>query len=146
MLDVVFLHHLRRQAVDGILYPRFFRINEDGLTSSESVLAYLVHARVDPLALRLAFSVELSLCTHPLQRAKRSDSGHFEDGKRNKGVILSAVDRLDDLVFRCVEVLLGRFSFNRIVEDRADPGCSKFLYCGFTLFDRLAAAKLLKDG
>ena len=144
-LQIVFLHHLGRHTVDGVLYPGVFGINKHRLADRISALADLVDAIVNPLTFRLALCVQSFFCTQSFQRAERSNSGNLKNRERDVRVIFCSLDRANDFVFRVIESSFARFSFNRIIEDRSDVGSSQLNYCLFTFFDRFTAAKLFED-
>src|SRR5436190_4496632 len=144
-MDIVFFHHLRSQTIDGVLYPRFFSVNENGLAFSIGVFADLVNSSMNALAFRLALSIKPALVAHAFERAQWSDTGHLENREWNVWVLFCPVNGSNYFVFSVVEVLFGRFAFYGIIKDRPDLCCGKFLDSWFAFFDRFAAAELFED-
>ena len=52
------VHHIDRQSVDRVLYPRILGINKNGLPDLICVLAYLSDTTVDSLAKELRLALQ----------------------------------------------------------------------------------------
>src|SRR5262245_57154272 len=101
---------------------------------------------MDPFALGLTLSIELSLRAHPFECAERCDAGHLEDSKWDERIVLCTFDRSNYFVLRFVEILFRRLPFNGVIEYRADLCRTKFLHSWLAFLDRLAPTELFEDG
>src|ERR1041384_4357381 len=101
---------------------------------------------MDPLAFRLAFCIELLFPAEFFECSEGCNARYLKHGKRDVRIVFCAADRADGLFFRFLEISFVGFSFDRIIEDRADVRFAQLLDRPPAFLYRLTAAELLEYG
>ena len=120
---VVVRHHVFGKAVDGILDPRFFRVDHHASTGRGRGFAQGTDAPLDAHPCRLVFSAQGFAARHGLphffKQGVGRQSAHLEYGKGMAGVAVRSLNRREDFAARRVEVGLGGLAFRAVIQNGA---------------------------
>ena len=120
---VVVRHHVFGKAVDGVLDPRFFRVDHHAYTGRGRGFAQGTDAPLNAHPCRLVFSAQGFAARHGLphffKQGVGRQSAHLEYGKGMAGVAVRSLNRCEDFAARRVEVGLGGLAFRAVIQNGA---------------------------
>ena len=143
---IVAVHHLVGNAVNRILNPAFFRVDEDADVLLVGPLAEGSYPLPDAGESGLIGLAQLITFLNGFEQFSFSNARYFKHRKRNVLRFSRPFDGAKNFEDGVVEALFVFLAFHRIIEDGANLRVVQVLDRLLTVADGFAAAELLEDG